>query len=120
MGGGKIPDFNDAERWVVAGALKERYGKDIETQDVETEIRLLPDDRELTACPGLYWEDDDGCHFIVSKAGEGRYRCMFFYRVLRRYGTGQVEYDNLGDCMISLLRVQADHASTGEGRDAPY
>ena len=120
MSGNRIPDFTDSERWVVAGALKERYGHDVATQDVETEIRLLPDDRELTTCPGLYWEDETGCHFIVSKTGEARYRCMFFYRVLRRYGTGKEEYDNLGDCIVSLLRVQADHASTGEGRDAPY
>lgn len=120
MTGNTIPDFTESERWVVSSTLKERYGKEIETQDVETEIRLFPDDRELTVCPGIYWEDESGCHFIVSKTGESRYRCMFFYRVLRRYGTGKDEYDNLGDCVIALLRVQADHDSTGEGKQAPY
>ena len=120
MSSNTVPDFTDSERWIVASTLKERYGRDIETQDVETEIRLFPDDRELKVCQGIFWEDGEGCHFIVSKSGETRYRCMFFYRVLRRYGTGKEEYDNLGDCVIDLLRVQADHASSGEGRDAPY
>ena len=120
MSSNPIPDFTDSERWIIASTLKERYRKDVETQDVDTESRLFPDDRELTNCPGIYWEDEDGCHFIVSKTGQSRYRCMFFYRVLRRYGTGKEEYDNLGDCAIALLRVQADHASTGTGRDAFY
>ncbi len=120
MSSNKAPEFTDSERWVVASTLKERYGKEIETQDVETEVRVFSDDRELTICPGIYWEDSEGCHFIVSKTADSRYRCMFFYRVLRRYGTGKDEYDNLGDCVINLLRVQADHASSGKGKDAPY
>ena len=34
MSDNRIPDFTDSERWVVAGALKERYGHDVATQDV--------------------------------------------------------------------------------------
>ena len=47
--------MTDTERWVITSAVKERYGHDVEIQDVETEIRLYIDDRELTLCPGFYW-----------------------------------------------------------------
>jgi hypothetical protein len=108
-----IPPFTDTERWVVNSALKERYGRAVEMQEVETEIRLFPDDRELALCPGLYWEER-GCKFVLSKTGDGRFRSMFFYRVRDRFGTGREEYDDIGDCILMLLKMQADE----EGRRA--
>lgn len=108
-----IPPFTDTEHWVVNSALKERYGHAVEVQDVETEIRLHPDDRELALCPALYWEAR-GCKFVLSKTGDGRFRSMFFYRVRDRFGTGREEYDDIGDCVMMLLKIQADE----EGRRA--
>lgn len=104
----KIPPFTDAERDVVTQAVRERYGKEVEVQPVDAEIRMYPDDRELTEVPGLYWAER-GCQFIIFKVGEGRYRCQFFYSVREQYGTGRNEYDDILDCVVTLLRVQADH-----------
>ena len=103
-----IPDFSDSELWVVNSTLEERYGTPREIQLAETEMRLDKGRTELTPCPTVYWEADD-CHFVVVKTGDRRYRCQFFYRIHQMYGTGVDEYDDLTECIVSLLQVQADH-----------
>lgn len=91
-------------------ALRERYGHVIEVQEVETEIRLMPADRELTVCPAIYWEDAERCRFVVSKTGVDKFRSMFFWSVKDRFSTGKEEYDNLGDCLVTTLKMQEDAA----------
>lgn len=49
-----IADFNDADRWIVQTALKERYGHRIEGALAESEIRLDPAG-EVTVCSTFYW-----------------------------------------------------------------
>jgi len=44
-----------------------------------------------------------------------RYRCQFFYRGYQQYGTGVHEYDDLSECMVSLLQAQADHEARERG-----
>jgi hypothetical protein len=108
-----IPDFTAAELSLVRATLRERYGRDAEAQEVEVEIRMHPADRELTACPALYWKEE-GCDFVVSKTGVDKFRSMFFFgRIKDRYTTHPDEfftYDNLGDCLVMTLKVQEDVA----------
>jgi hypothetical protein len=101
-----IPDFTEVEMKLVDVALRERYGHVIEVQEVETEIRLMPADRELTVCPAIYWEDQERCRFVVSKTGVDKFRSMFFWSVKDRFSTGKEEYDNLGDCLVTTLKMQ--------------
>lgn len=103
-----ISDFNDNELWVINTTLKERYGDTQDIQLADSEIRLRPDDRTLTWCPVVYWEKEDA-HFVVFKTGQERYRCQFYYRGYQQYGTGIKEFDNIGDCIVALLRTQADY-----------
>ena len=110
----KVPDFTDSERAVVAQTVKERFGKAVEVQSADAEIRLFPDDRELTEVPVLYWAER-GCQFVIFKVSENRYRNQFFYSVREQFGTGRDEYDNIGDCVVTLLRVQADHEAQRSG-----
>lgn len=105
-----IPAFTDAEMRLVRATLKERYGRDMPLDEVETEIRLHPADRELTVCPALYWEDEDRCRFVVSKVGTDAFRSMFFWSVKDRFATGREEYDNLGDCVVTTLKMQEEAA----------
>jgi hypothetical protein len=100
-----IPGYSASDLALARACLKERFGRDVEVQEVETEVRLNPGDRELALCPALYWKED-GCAFVVAKSGPAGYRAMFFYSVKDRFGTGTEEYDNLGDCIITLLKVQ--------------
>ena len=104
-----IPDINDTEKRIIRSSLDERWGKDvIEFHIVDVEARLDPADRELTECPAFYWEQGE-CHFVVIKTSDNTYRTQFYYANREQYGTGIKEYDELGDCVISLLRLQADH-----------
>lgn len=110
----EIPDITDSETWIIKNTLRERYGEGKEFSLADSEIRLMPSDRELTACPVVYWEHQ-GCHFVIFKTGERKYRAQFFYRGYQQYGTGVREYDDLSECAVSLLQVQADHQAKESG-----
>jgi len=112
-----IPDIDDAERWVVESTLRERYGRRVETQLAEVELKLSPGDAHLTSCPTLYWEER-GAGFVITKVADGRYRTMFFYPAElqgEQYGTGRPEFDDLLDCVTTVLRLQADHEKDRKG-----
>jgi hypothetical protein len=113
-----IPDITQTEEWIVRTTLKERYGRDIELQYADADIRLSPSDRELTSCPVVFWEAD-GCNFAIFKSGERLYRCQFFYQPYKQYGTGVREYDDLSECTVALLQAQADHTAEERGDLAP-
>ncbi|KOR31278.1 hypothetical protein TI04_01645 [Achromatium sp. WMS2] len=110
----KISDISNTELWLLESTLKERYGKKIDIEPGEAEIRLNPADRELTMCPVLYWRVDN-CNFVVFKTGDNLYRCQFFYRLFQQYSTGRYEYDNLTECLVDLLQVQADYEAQERG-----
>ncbi|OOZ41558.1 hypothetical protein BOW53_03345 [Solemya pervernicosa gill symbiont] len=103
-----IPDFNDSDLWTIKSTLQERYGHDVELELAETELRLNPSSTEMVPCPTVYWHYDN-CNFIICKTGDERFRAQFFFRVHQQYGTGVHEFDNLADCTVTLLQVQADH-----------
>ena len=109
-----IPDFTAADTSAVAELLERRYGKPVPIEPAESELRLDPGDEALTACPTLYWTER-GAHFVVCKVAEGRYRCQFFYTDADQYGTGRDEYDDLRNCVRTLLQVQADHEKQSAG-----
>jgi len=104
----KVPDFTESELDLIRQALNERYEKDVEEQLADVEMRLSPADRALTVCPAVFWSDR-GANFILVKSGEKEFRCQFYYREQEQFGTGQDTYDELGDCVANLLRVQAEH-----------
>ncbi len=110
-----IADITQIEQWTLRSCLEERWGKDrVDFELVEVEARLEPGDRELTECPAFFWEHDD-CHYIIMKTGDKSWRCQFYYRNLEQFGTGVHEYEDLGDCALALLRLQADHKSARSG-----
>ena len=105
-----IEDFTKSELWIIKTTLEERYSEVIEPMLGDTELRLNPYATELTPCPAAYWEHQ-GCHFIICKTGDSNYRCQFYYRVHQMYGTGVEEYDDLSECMVTLLQVQSDYVT---------
>ncbi len=109
-----VPDFTDNEQRLVSQILLERYGRLIPQQAVEVELQLDPASEALTTCPALYWSAL-GAEFVVAKVAAERYRCQFFYSAEEQFGTGRDVYDNLGDCVTTLLRLQADHHQTRSG-----
>lgn len=105
-----IPDFTEAEYKHVAALLFDRYGKPVPIQLADSELQLGPgpDPAQLTLCPALYWSER-GAHFILCKVAADRYRCQFFYSEAEQYGTGKDEYNDLRECVMTLLQVQSDH-----------
>jgi hypothetical protein len=118
----RVPDFTDAEIWTLEQTLRERWGNQhgIELQYADADIRLSPGDRDTTECPAVIWQYQ-GCNYVIFKSGFQKYRCQFFYRGYQQYGTGVHEYEDMGDCVISLLQVQADHlrANRMDAEDNP-
>lgn len=113
----RILEIDDAERWVVESTLRERYGHRVATELADTELRVNASDETLTACPTLYWEER-GAAFVIVKVAEGRWRAMFFYQedeLEEQFGAGRPEYDDLLDCVTSVLRAQADHEKERAG-----
>lgn len=108
-----VPDFTDTELWVIRSTLKERYGEEVEVQLADAELRLDPLRPTLTSCPAAIWEGH-GATFAVFKSGDQRYRAQFFFRVHQQYGTGIPEFDDIAECVTTLLQVQADHLSEND------
>jgi hypothetical protein len=113
---GSVPEFTDTEQWTIQSTADERWGKDvIELHLADVEIMLNSDDKGLTSCPAVFWAFR-GCNFIVIKVGKARFRAQFFYQKdIQQLGTGVDEFDDIGDCVVTLLRVQADHDSVRSG-----
>ena len=109
-----IPKFTAREHNLVKQCVMERYGTKIALQDAEAELQLDLLKEELTVCPSTTWEER-GAHFVVFKTGDSRFRCQFYYTDVEQFGTGKDEYDNLGDCVVTLLQVQADHELQRQG-----
>jgi hypothetical protein len=105
-----IEDFTESELWIIRTTLVERYGKELELQPADTELRLNPYSTELTTCPAACWQADR-CHFIICKTGTTRFRSQFYYRVHEMFGTGIEEFDDLSECVVTLLQVQADYVA---------
>lgn len=102
-----IPDFTETELWLIRNALRERYGHDVDIELADSEIRLSSADRELTEVPVVFWSEQ-AANFVIFKTGDRRYRSQFYYRLHEQFGTGVNEFDDLTECVVTTLQVQAD------------
>jgi hypothetical protein len=109
-----IPDFTDSELKLTTQTLLERYDRMVPLQTADAEVQLNPESEDLTNVPVIYWEER-GAHFVVFKLGTSLFKGQFFYNETTQYGTGKESFDNLGDCVITLLQVQADHEQQMQG-----
>ncbi len=103
-----IPDFTETELWTIRSTVNERYKKEVKVELADSELRLNPHDQDLTLCPTAFWSER-GANFVIFKIGENAYRCLFYYRGHEQYGTGRDAYNDLAECVVTLLQVQSDH-----------
>jgi len=104
----KIKDFDDTESWIVQETLNERWpNEDIELQLADVEVRIRSGDRELTTCPALFWEFQ-GTNFVIFKIGRKTYKTQFYYKGREQYGTSVPNFDNIHDCVVTVLQVHTD------------
>ena len=103
-----IPDITETEQWAISTTLKERWPeRSIELQLADVEIRMHPGDRELSECPAIFWQVDEAS-FIIIKVADRVYRAQFFYRGYQQYGSGVKDFDDIADCLVTMLQVHAD------------
>ena len=111
----RVPDYTEDERNIVLGTANARWRKDpVDIQLADVEVQLDPAKPGRTECPALFWLAGN-CSFVIIKTGPDRYRGCFFYRELEQMGTGIEEYDDLQQCVLTLLQAQADHESVRSG-----
>jgi len=106
-----IPDFTETERWTIQTTVDLRWGKgNTEIHEADVDIKLKPGDPGLTSCPAMFWNVEQW-NFVVLKSTDNRYRCRFFRSGdLEQMGTGIDEYDDIAECVVTLLQTQADCA----------
>lgn len=100
------PDFSDNEIKTVTDTLNDYYGKPKQVELADVELRLAQKANELSTCPALYWENQ-GCHFLLAKLGPFQYRGQFFYRGDEQFSSEHDSFDDLRDCTVTLLHLQA-------------
>ena len=110
----KVPDFSNDELRLISATLRERFGREVPLERADTELRLNPASTEITACPTVYWEVDN-CHFLISKIDKSHFHATFYYRLYQQYGTQKKRYDDLFDCIVSLLKAQEEHVQKEQG-----
>lgn len=101
-------DFSDEELKLISDTLSERFGKPVETHLADIELPADDAGNEITPCPAIYWEEN-GCHFILAKTSDNKFVSQFFYDDQEQFVTEKPFYDDLQNCVMSLLQVQADH-----------
>ena len=102
-----IPNFTLADIETVRQLVHQRYGG-IAIQLTNSELMLNPKSEQQVDCPTLFWHVH-GANFAVIRSGLDRFRSQFFYTPHDQHGTGQKEYDSLGQCVTTLLQVQESH-----------
>lgn len=102
-----IKPFSARERSLISQTLLERFGHAVPLHPVDAELQLNLLKEEFALCPSITWSEQ-GAHFIIFKTGDERFRALFYYNEALLFGTGKDEYDNLGDCVVTLLQVHAD------------
>ncbi|MFK5986796.1 MAG: hypothetical protein QM479_15425 [Pseudomonadota bacterium] len=104
----QIKDFNETELWTIQEILNERWKKrKVELQQADVEIKLFPGDRELTECPAVFWEYRKSS-FVIFKVADTSYKGQFYYLGREQYGTNVTDFDNIHDCVVTILQVHAD------------
>lgn len=99
-------DFSPTELKTIEKATSERW-KDVELHLADIEITRSASDENTTLCPAVVWETTD-CTFVIIKVDEFVYKSVFYYLGTKQIDTGVSEYNDLKDCVLTLMKVQAN------------
>lgn len=104
----KIPDFSDDQLNAIQKLVDSRYGVGTELELGDSEVQLDPGTEVMTLCPVIFWNARE-CNFMVIRASENQYRARYFYNPLDQFDTRQIQFTDVEDCVLAVLREQADH-----------
>jgi len=100
-------EFTDIEIATIRELLTRRYEKDIEIHLADSDM-TLEDEKEPREFPTVFWHAR-GANFMVIKTGMFGFRTQFFYTPHEQFDTGVDEFNSLGQCVSTVLQVQAEH-----------
>ncbi len=104
------PSFTVQEHKAVQATLAKRWSKDeIDLQIVEVDARDADSNQDAITCPAYFWEYGD-YYLLVLKTGESTYRPQFFYQQGEEAGVEKLEFDDIAECTMALLQLQANHS----------
>ena len=103
-------DFSKHELAVIDDVLQKRYGHPVEMHRADIEFG----DAKAAEVPAVYWEHN-GCHFIIARSEDNKFFSQFFYDDDDQYGTEKPFYEDIYECVMTLLQVQADHELKSAG-----
>lgn len=110
-----VSEFDDDELNIIRFAVDFRWKTDdVELHLADVETKVTGEGNELAERPAVFWHAGN-CNFVLIKLGARRYRGSFFYEPGEQFGTDVPYYDDINACVMSLLRLQADHASIRTG-----
>jgi hypothetical protein len=106
----RIPDFDDADRWLVENTLKRHFGVIVRVEPGDCEMPADPGSTAATTCPTYYWKVRD-IEFVVLKIAANRYLSQFHYSTAEQFGSNR-DFDDLADCIESTLRALSEYDKT--------
>ena len=105
-----IANYTIHEHTAVRTTLDKRWKNDeVNIQIVDVEESVADSDKESVTYPAFYWEFED-YHFLVLKSGKSKYRFQFFYQDSEDISVETLEFDDIAECTMTLLQLQANHA----------
>ncbi len=105
-----IPSFTVLEHKAVQATLAKRWAKgEIDLQIVEVDARDADSKEEAITCPAYYWEYGD-YYLLILKTGVNSYRPQFFYQQGEEAGVEKMSFDDIAECTMALLQLQANHS----------
>jgi hypothetical protein len=100
-------NFTESEIEATKKLVDERW-KDKDVSIHLADIEYTKEGEEaVNLYPALVWEDKSST-FVVLKMGMLSYKSFFYYLKNKRYDTGVLEYNDLNECVTTLMQSQAD------------
>jgi len=101
--------FTDPEQITFRTTLAKRWNKgEVDIQLVDVEVRIADSNNDSINCPAFYWEYDE-YYFLLMKTAENKFRPQFFYQNSEEIGVETLEFDDIAECAMALLKLQVNH-----------
>ncbi len=102
--------FTDQEQIAFRTTLAKRWRKgEVDIQSVDVEVRIAESNEKSINCPAFYWEYGE-YHFLLMKTDKNKFRPQFFYQNSEEIGVETLEFDDVAECAMALLKLQTNHA----------
>lgn len=101
--------FTDQEQITFRTTLAKRWNKgEVDIQLVDVEVSIAESTYDTIECPAFYWEYAE-YRFLLMKTDKNLFRPQFFYQDSEEIGAETLEFDDIAECAMALLKLQVNH-----------